>query len=260
MKQIFFLAGLPRSGSTLLGSILSQRPDTAVTPTSPILDLLCSMNDTLTKCKNNYTYDYELDQKIYENLASVYFNHFPQGTVIDKHRGWPKNVIPAKQHITATPKILCTYRPISAVITSYLKLIHLNESDNFIDNDLHKLKKPLTTENRAERLWDAYISDPYNSLTYGLKHHREHIHLINYDDLIKNPQVIMSDIYNFLGLDNFTHDFNNIVNACVETKDAAWGLKGLHDIRSELKKISAQPTGMLGSFLTYKYDQFNIRV
>ena len=55
-KKIFFLAGLPRSGSTVLGSILSQHPEIAVTPTSPLLDLLCYTNQAFNEVKQKYTY------------------------------------------------------------------------------------------------------------------------------------------------------------------------------------------------------------
>ena len=39
-KTIHFLAGLPRSGSTLLANILAQNPKIHVTPTSGICDML----------------------------------------------------------------------------------------------------------------------------------------------------------------------------------------------------------------------------
>ena len=38
-KKIFFLAGLPRSGNTLLTSILNQNPDIACTPNSITLEI-----------------------------------------------------------------------------------------------------------------------------------------------------------------------------------------------------------------------------
>ena len=45
MKTYHFLAGLPRSGSTVLASILNQNPEVYVTPTSPMLDLLVKNQD-----------------------------------------------------------------------------------------------------------------------------------------------------------------------------------------------------------------------
>ena len=39
-KKIFFLAGFPRAGNTLLTSILNQNPDIGCTPNSVVLDIM----------------------------------------------------------------------------------------------------------------------------------------------------------------------------------------------------------------------------
>ena len=57
MKNLLFLSGLPRSGSTLLGSILSQHPEIYVTPTSPLSDLLCLIDESFSRLDIQYTYD-----------------------------------------------------------------------------------------------------------------------------------------------------------------------------------------------------------
>ena len=44
-KQIYFLAGLPRSGSTLLANILAQHQHIYVTPTSGIVDMLVQVRN-----------------------------------------------------------------------------------------------------------------------------------------------------------------------------------------------------------------------
>ena len=49
MKQLFFISGLPRSLSTTLCAILSQNSSITVTPTSPMLDLLCYTNEAFEK-------------------------------------------------------------------------------------------------------------------------------------------------------------------------------------------------------------------
>ena len=39
-KKIFFLAGLPRAGNTILTSILNQNPDVCCTPNSITLEII----------------------------------------------------------------------------------------------------------------------------------------------------------------------------------------------------------------------------
>jgi len=59
MKTLFFLSGLPRSGSTLLGSLLNQHPEIYATPTSPLADLLCLLDTNFNHLDLQYTYEKE---------------------------------------------------------------------------------------------------------------------------------------------------------------------------------------------------------
>ena len=43
---IFFVAGLPRSGSTLLMNLLGQNPQNHVTPTNGLIDLIIRIRNT----------------------------------------------------------------------------------------------------------------------------------------------------------------------------------------------------------------------
>ena len=99
-KKIFFLSGLPRSGSTLLGSILAQNPEIHVTPTSPLLDLMCYTDEALQKIKITYTYDEKaLADNVYSGIIKSFYQNIHKPVIIDKHRGWPRNLVPAKKYI-----------------------------------------------------------------------------------------------------------------------------------------------------------------
>ncbi len=262
-KKIYFLSGLPRSGSTLLGAILSQNPDIHVTPTSPLLDLMCYTDEALQKIKLTYTYDEKaLTDNVYCGIINSFYKNIEKPIVIDKHRGWPRNLIPVKKYIDENAKIICTYRPISEIITSYIVLINKNpQKNNFIDDSLKKRNMAITTENRARILWDTYISDPYQSTLHGLKNYRQHIFFVSYDDLHTNKYGTIEKIYKFLDLPVFNqHNFEDIHNYCAEEKDAAWGVEGLHDIRKSLKKISINPKEILGNYLVDFYNQYNLEV
>ena len=261
-KTIFFLSGLPRSGSTLLGSILGQNSKITVTPTSPLLDLMCYTNESFQRLNKTYTFDYKtVSDNIYKGILENFYNNINTEIVIDKHRGWPRNITPIKQYITDNPKIICTYRRISEIITSYIVLIEKDKSkSNFIDEALKESNQSITIENRAKILWYKFISDPYESTVFGLKNCRKNIHFVSYDELTSNPQSCFSKIYKFLNMEDYTHNFDDIINYCVEDKDYAWGVNGLHDIRTKLEKKSVDPINVLGPYLTNYYDQFNLLI
>lgn len=259
MKNLYFLSGLPRSGSTLLGSILSQHPKLQATPTSPLADLLCWIDDGFSKLDLQYTYDKEqITYNTYSSILSNFYNHFEKPCILDKHRGWCKNVPSIEKFLQQKPKIIATNRRISEVLASYIILLEKNQTDNFVDAHLRREGKPITTDNRIECLWRNYVSDPYESLVYGLRHNPQNIHLVDYNDLTQNPEETISKIYEFLEIEPHNHDFSSILNTCAEDKDDAWGIENLHKIRSKLQRTSPPPEEIIGEDNVKLYDLFNI--
>jgi sulfotransferase len=259
MKNLYFLSGLPRSGSTLLGSILSQHSKLQATPTSPLADLLCWIDEGFSKLDIQYTYDKDnIQYNTYHSILSNFYNHIEKPCILDKHRGWCKNVSSIEKYIHQKPKIIATNRRISEVLASYIILLEKNGIDNFVDAHLRREGTPITTTNRIECLWKNYVSDPYQSLVYGLQHHSHNIHLVDYNHLIENPENEVKKIYEFLEIESNKHDFSNILNTCAEDKDYAWGIDNLHQIRPKLQRTSPSPEEIIGEENVKLYDKFNI--
>lgn len=257
MKNLFFLSGLARSGSTLLGSILNQNPDIYVSPTSPLMDLFCLTEEAYKKMEIQYTYDKELCMhNLHKVLADTFYEHIDKPYIIDKHRGWPKNFDQIKTFITDNPKIICTYRPLPEVCASFLKLVK-NDPNNDIDRKLKSRGLELNTYNRAMIFWYEFCQDPYESFKVALENHRENILLVNYDDIVFDIENQLTRIYDFLEIPHYKHTFNNIENTCSEAKDVAWGFKGLHDIRSSLSKTSDDPKIVLGKEIYSFYKKLD---
>lgn len=260
MKKIYFLGGLPRSGSTLLGSLLNQHPEIYTTPTSPLTDFLFLINQNFNYLDLQYTYEKEkIEYNIYTSVINNFYNHISKKYIIDKHRAWTKNLSSIKKFYTDEPKVIATYRTIPEIISSYISLIEKeNQYHNFIDEKLREDDLKITNTNRAEYIWRFFLSDPYESLVYGITNFKKNIHLINYDDLMLNPQTELNKIYEFLEIEYYTNDFNNIQNTCKEKKDKMWGLNGLHDIRSSISKISKNPIDVIGEKNVKLYSKFNL--
>jgi sulfotransferase len=259
MKTLYFLSGLPRSGSTLLGSILSQHPKLQSTPTSPLADLLCWIDNGFSKIDLQYTYDKEkIQYNTYNSILENFYNHIEKPCVLDKHRGWCKNVPSIEKFLKQKPKIIATNRRVSEILASYVILIEKNQSDNFVDAHLRREGKEITTDNRIECLWRNYVSDPYESLVYGLQNNSQNIHLVDYNNLTQNSEETIEKIYEFLEIESHSHDFSHILNTCAEDKDYAWGIDNLHKIRSKLQRTSPPPEEVIGEENTKLYDKFNI--
>lgn len=260
MKILYFLGGLPRSGSTLLGSLLNQHSDIYVSPTSPLGDVVFDIEKSFNRLNQQFTFDRKtISYNVYKAVLSNFYNHIPKSIILDKHRFWGKNLDTVQMFLSNKPKIIATYRSIPEVLTSYISLIErTNHTDNFIDNHLRKDNLAITNNNRAEYIWRYYVSPSYESMIYGIKKYPEWVHLVDYNQLVSNSQEELNKIYDFLGVPSYSNNFNNIENSCREEKDEAWGLKDLHTIRPRLSKISQNPIDIIGEENVKLYSKFNL--
>lgn len=259
-NRIFFLSGLPRSGSTVLGSILNQNGSVYVSPTSPLYSLLVNTNEHINLLDLQYTFNSkEIGDKLYKNIVEAFYPYDRTYPIIfDKHRGWPKHVDSIRQYIDKEPRLICTNRPIAEIIASYITLAD-KDPNNFIDEHLRKQNIEITNEARAYLLWTEYLKVPYENMAIGLKMYPENILLVEYDDLVYYPDATLERIYEFCDLEYFSHDFNDIQNTCKEAKDEAWGLKDLHTIRSHVKKTSVNPLVYLPQAAIDYFSQFDLK-
>lgn len=260
-KKFHFLAGLPRSGSTLLASIINQRSDIYATTTSPMLDLLY-LNEQAWR--NNPNVIANSDERQVVNISSAIINgcweHIDKPIIIDKHRAHCRNIGVLKYMVTPNPKVIVTVRSIADILASFVRLIHISSAEgkpNFVDIDLVEMRLEVNDENRTLHLWNNYVLDPYNSFKEGWEKYRGNIHLVEYDDLTKHPVTTMRKMYSFLELEPHTHDFDNIENQTVDDDLVAWGLDGLHTIRSKLQNTS-RPKDVLGADLYKRINNMGL--
>lgn len=260
MEKIHFLSGMQRSGSTLLACLLNQHPEIHATATSPLLDVLGSACAQLEECLQQYTFDYaSINKNLTTSIIESFHKNIKKPIVIDKHRGWP-SVVEQLIEKYNTPKILCTNRSVPEIITSFIQLIENNNTlDNLTDKTLRSRGMPPSINNRADYLFNDFVNSPRTAILGALESYRDCIHIVEYNDLVSNPQDTMNKIYKFLEIESFDHNFNEIENTCKEEKDDAWGIKNLHIIRSQLKKTSTPPEEVLGKELTEYYRQFDIK-
>lgn len=259
-KQFFFMSGVPRSGSTLLGSILNQNKSLYSTYTSPLLDLLY-LNEQ--EWRNNPSVIANTIPNQLNNISEAIINgcwqHIEQNIIIDKHRAWGRN-LPAIQKIFGIkPKVIITVRDIPSIIASFIRLLRESKQNpTYIDAILKERGKFLTDANRVELLWKEYIFDTWDSFKTAFEFDKSSLLLIDYDELIINPDLQIKKIYDFLELPHFKHDYNNIINLDADDDLVAWGLEGLHTIRKNLEKTSKHPSEILGDSIYNKYKNMNL--
>lgn len=243
MKTYYFLSGLPRSGSTLLKSILNQNTNIHCSPISPVLELLCKNKEWVERTEMQLS----LDQKntYLSSIVDNIYKNYDEEIIIDNCRAWTSHEDLIRKYINPTPKIICTVRDITEILTSYIVLLKSNKSKSFIDQ---KIVGEITTEKRCETIMNESLGRSLHSLKMG-----KNVMFVEYNDLISQPHTTLNAIYDYLGLKRFTHDMNNIINHHQEI-DTTWGIDNMHKVRSKLEKTSLNPYEILGKELVRKYS------
>jgi sulfotransferase len=252
-KTYHFLSGLPRSGSTVLSSILNQNPDVYVTPTSPMLNVAVKMQEAWREdptVKANY-YE-EQARNLTKAILPAFWQHRPESIIIDKGRGWAKNMPTASALFGKKIKVIVMERDLPSIMASWLTIIR-KQPGCFVDKKLIMSGRLINDENRMGEMWFNMVKDCMEGLQQ-IKHEApDQIVVVKYDDFIEAPLYELKRIEEFLVLPAYEYSINNIQNDTADDDLVAWGFEGLHTIRPTLEKTSKHPREVLGDML---YDRF----
>lgn len=257
--ELVFLSGLPRSGSTVLTSLLNQHPEMYATTTSPVMGMITNFGVNWEGQVIHQIEDKNDQQKkdMQRSMLSSAHSHFDKPIIIDKNRGWPLKIKLLEELLGKKPKIICTVRDIPSILSSFITLVNKNPNDNFVDNQLKQNGFAINNVNRCRVLWRAgTVGESWQCLKSGYQFDKSCLHIISYDNIIGNPIEVMKGIEDFLEIDHFEYDINNLKT--MEEKDEFHGLKGLHDIRPSLKKTSLPPEKIIGTELTKYYTDMKL--
>lgn len=252
-KEIFFINGMPRSGSTLLCNILAQNPDFHVTATSGLSELVRGIHDfwkTSPIIKASETSQKQL--KIIRDLFQSYHSDTDRSIVFNKSRAWAGMIELIENALEKPIKIIATTRDIPCILASMEKL-YRKEIKN-IDSPFQSGPQMNTLESRLN-LWSAsegLVGGTYNSILDSIyRGHRNKFHFVNYESLTRNPTNTIKGVYEFLGKSYFNHDFNNVQQYTKEN-DAEHGFTDLHTIRPNIQPQVDDSRTVLGTL----YDRF----
>lgn len=253
-EKFYFMAGLPRSGSTMLSAILNQNPRFYSGPSSPVTGLMIALENELAQ--DELFRAYPKPQQAGELVANVithYYSDVDKPVIFDKNRSWVNRLHYIPGYFGMEAKVLCPVRNLDEILASFISMhrrnpYEVNGKINFLDEMLVKSNIPLNDDNRCEFLAspNGILGQSYNGIKQALIEGKEkQLHFIEYDDLINNPEETMRKVYEFLGEEYFEHDFTNLINIHKEDDASVYGFSDMHDVRKELTKTSIDPKEIL---------------
>lgn len=256
------MAGLPRSGSTVLSALLNQHLNIYSSPSSNLVSMLHKLDQQIP---NYESYKAGLFHDGYKNvmngMADNFYSHIDKPLIIDKNRSWgvPYSWNNLSGYVNPKGKVIITMRPILEVLASFVKVIEKSEE---------------ITGNAAyynEGFWAAHYRDKRDaqvdyimrlngemdksifSVVNLLKNHRESVHVVWFNDLMENPQDTLNKIYDFLEVNRCKNNFNSIKKVDKQDDLKGYGILGLHEINNKLKNPETEPQKYLTEYVIAKY-------
>ena len=264
MKKFYFMAGLPRAGSTLLSTLLNQNPRLYSGPSSPVLGAMYTVHDNFIS--NELYTGYPKPDSVNKIIGSIIENWYydiEKPVVIDKNRAWCARVPFIEGYIKQEAKIIVPVRRIDEILASILTMIKRNPFKegqpriNFVDEYLVKNNIPINNETRCQHLLnnDGIVWESLNATKIGVDEgHSDKFHYVDYNDLVDDPQGELNKIYTFLGEESFPHSFDNLSNQHREDDITTYGLGDMHEVHSKLEKTSSDPSEVLPSSIIELYN------
>lgn len=224
MKTFHFLAGLPRSGSTVLAALLNQHPDLHASATSGLGELMFNTFQAWKKSSAEQA-STEVDQvkSVLRGMMEARYSHIDKPVIIDKARNWAEatTVAVLKDLLPYKPKIIATVRNVEDCAASFVRIAKPDDLEDFLRN--------------SELI--SHLKQSYQVLESGYRSDSSCFLFVEYEDLLEDPIKQLRRIEEFLELPPFDYNLSNLDKTAPKERDEeVWQLPGLHDIKPELKR------------------------
>ena len=218
MKNIYFLSGLPRSGSTVLAAILNQHPELHASASSGLLDILIGTLQAWVDSVNSNKSNKEI-QRILRTIADCKYDYTDKPIILDNERGWVSkvNINTLENMFNQKPKIIATVRNVPDCVASIVRNSKPVNLEEFLRSD--------------ESI--NYIKQSYQVLEEGYCNSPDCFLFIDYDDLLSNPQKELDRVHKFLGMSDFIYDLEAIDSTSFKESNIKPKLERQHNNTAE---------------------------
>lgn len=240
--QIVFNSSWPRSGSTLLQTLLAQCPQNHCTPTSDVIELLVQMRNSYGnfeafKAQGVLRVKHRIKTAMRGLLEGYYADEVAATkTVFEKSRGWLAYIELLEEILEQQVKIVCCVRDIREIVASFERLHRENQLTK-ADPLPSAYADCQTVAGRAEQLLakDSVLGLMLNRFRdVFARKLDDRLIIVPYSQLVANPIGLVSKLSEAVGSTQFTCD-PSAVEQLVKEDDSVYGMQ-LHAVR---KTVSA---------------------
>jgi sulfotransferase len=225
--KLHALAGLPRSGSTLVANLLSQHPDVYVSGTSPLVDCVEAVMNVLTGSTEaqgqlaNVPGTYESYVRSLRALTEGWYEDHGEDFIFDKGRSWVMFRDLLGQMHPGSQMIVCVRDP-RDVIASI-------EKQNRRTPVFHSpLARTIFDAADLAMKPDGMVGGPIRFIEDLIRRNAQGVIPVRFESFVSDPAPTMQRIYGAIGCREFENDFEHIENVSPDL-DALWRGKYPHD-------------------------------
>jgi len=260
MRDIHFISGLPRSGSTLLSALLRQNPRMHAAMTSPVASLVGAVMPKMSGASEFCSFFSDDKRKaIIRSLFEGYYVDVAADQIVfDTNRTWAARACLLTE-LYPQSRIICCVREVAWIIDSVEQMLRKNPLQL---SRVFNFQPGGTVYSRVETLmnsdsglvglaWaalrEAWFSDTAKRLI-----------VINYDAFVREPQAVMARLYAEIGEPAFAHDYEHVVYDEPDY-DAHIGMPGMHKVRGKVEYRGREPCVPPDIFAKYADANFWLR-
>jgi hypothetical protein len=225
LKQICFLVSLPRAGNTVLASVLNQNKKIGCTANSIVFELLHRINET----KNNGMFtnfpDHGSINNVSKKIIENYYEDWKHEIIIDRSPATtPKNL---EYYSYQNHKFIFLKRNLIEIVKSFVNLALKNDNKKPIEEIYQDILNP-----------NSILQRGILAVTNGMKTiQKEKYIVIDYNDFVRDPKKEINNIYKFLNIESFEHNFKNLdqfsINGIQYNDNIFDSFKNIHTINTQ---------------------------
>jgi sulfotransferase len=263
-KQILYVTGMPRAGSTLLCQLLGMHPAIySIGHSSPLASLL---DQCRTHLSDNHFFLGQLDVDFdltytrlinaYRGMMAGWFAETDLPVVVDKNRVWLALIETVKQLDPQFKMLVCVRDPITAygsIEAQHRKTVLLDFQDHMAPHSAYERARVLFAANGVVGAPLAAIQQLHDIPDPTLA---AHLFYVRFEDLLRAPQASMAAIFAWAGLPAHSFDPQQLPVKPHES-DSYNRFKYRHTTFSQIRPANAhQVSGRIAEEIRSNYRWF----
>jgi len=239
MEKLHFISGLPRSGSTMLSSILKQNPRFTASMTDPVLDMSRSIIQAVQSAPGME--EFVTVEKRRLMIKAMFEAYYSDGNAVcfNTNRGWAAHT-PMIKTIWPDGKLIICIRDVPWILDS---IERINEKNPLTLKGIYGSQELISVYERTHTVMaiGGFLNAPLACTKQAIySNEKDIICVVDYDAITKHPENTMRQIYSFLNEPYFNHDFDNVEDNYNNFDDKV-SMTGLHTIKKKVEWTQRKP-------------------